>query len=605
MAVFGAPTAHEDDAERAVRAAFAIREAISELKTGDPQFGLALRIGINTGSVLVSLDADVVRGEGLVVGDVVNVAARLQNAAEVNAILAGDATRRATRRSIEYRKVPPVRAKGKAQPVAAWEALRDRVPIGQRPSPPRRAPLLGRDADLAALREAVAAVRRHEPRVVSVVGQPGIGKTRIVAELRSAEGRGLTWLVGRSLSYGDGLPFYALGQVVKARAGILDTDSAESAAAKLASALPDSLAEEASWITNHLRPLVGLGGEPTGDRREAFAAWRRFLEALAEREPLVLVLEDVHWAGEGLLDFIEHLDRWARGALLVICTARPELLEARPDWRALLLRPLSDDDAAQLLDTLLAQSALSAETTASVVGRVGGNPLYIEEFARAIASRPESVALPTLPETVQGVISARLDALPSEEKAVVHDAAVVGRVFSAGALAALALTQPESLVERLASLARKDVVQLEPRSSVDADDEYAFVHVLVRDVAYEQIPRAERAERHRRAAEWMRSLSKRTDSQVELIAYHYSSALELFRAAGRVADDLVNPTVEYLALAGERASQLHAYAEAIDYLQRALVLDDGSPRSSQILEVLGKALQITGRRADRSNERCG
>src|SRR5207244_7345496 len=175
---------------------------------------------------------------------------------------------------------------------------------------------------------------------------------------------------------------------------------------------------------------------------------------------------------------------------------------------------------------------------------------------------------PALPDTVQGVISARLDALPSEEKALIHDAAVLGRVFSADALAALAVTRPDSVGERLTNLVRKDVVQLEPRGSVDSDDEYAFVHVLVRDVAYDQIPRAERAERHRRAAEWMRLLSERPDNQVELIAYHYASALSLFLAAGRVADDLVDPTVEYLALAGERAFQLHAHAEAIDYLQR-------------------------------------
>ena len=196
------------------------------------------------------------------------------------------------------------------------------------------------------------------------------------------------------------------------------------------------------------------------------------------------------------------------------------------------------------------------------------------------------------------MISARLDALPSEEKALIHDAAVLGRVFSSDALAALTVTQPDSISERLTALVRKDVVQLEPRGSVDSDDEYAFVHVLVRDVAYDQIPRAERAERHRRAAEWMRLLSERPDNRVELIAYHYQSALELFRAAGRVADDLVDPTVEYLALAGERAFQLHAHAEAIDYLQRALLLAEDSLRSSQILEVLGMALQITGRRAD-------
>jgi DNA-binding SARP family transcriptional activator len=598
MAVFGAPTAHEDDAERAVRAAFAIREAISALRTGDPELDLALRIGINTGSVLVALDADVVRGEGLVVGDVVNTAARLQAAAAVNAVVVGEATRRATERSIEYRKVAAVRAKGKTEPVPAWEALRERLPIGQRPSPIRRAPLVGRDADLAGLRETVAAVRGNQPRVVSLVGPPGIGKTRLVAELRAAEGSGLTWLVGRSLSYGDGLPFYALGQIVKTQTGILDTDSAESAMTKLAAALPDSLAEEASWIINHLRPLVGLGGEPTGDRREAFAAWRRFLEAIADQNPLVLVLEDVHWAGEGLLDFVEHLGSWARGALLVICTARPELLEARPDWDVLRLRPLSNDDAKQLLDALLSRSAVTAESMTAVVRGVSGNPLYIEEFARALAARSEGDVLPALPETIQGVIAARLDALPSPEKAVIHDAAVLGRVFSTGALAALALAQPDALVGRLGTLEQKEMVQLEARGPVGTDDEYAFVHVLVRDVAYGQIPRADRAERHRRAAEWMRSLSERTDNQVELIAYHYSSALELFRAAGRGADDLVDPTVEYLALAGERASQLHAYAEAIDYLQRALLLADDSPRSSQVLEVLGKALQITGRRAD-------
>jgi DNA-binding SARP family transcriptional activator len=599
MAVFGAPVAHEDDADRAVRAAFAVRDAIAGLRAEDPQFDLELRIGINTGSVLAALDADVAAGEGMVVGDVVNTAARLQAAAPVNGILVGEATRRATEQAIEYRKARPVRAKGKAESVRAWEAVRERLPIGERRPPPSYSPLVGREAELALLREALELVRRDRAaRVVTLVGPPGIGKTRLVAELREAEAGRVNWLLGRSLSYGDGLPFFALAQIVKAHAGILETDSAETAAVKLERALPEALEEEAGWVSSHLRLLVGLESERAGDRREAFAAWRRFLEALAEREPLVVVLEDVHWADEGLLDFVAHVAEWARGPLLVICAARPELLERRPEWDSLPLRPLSEEESGRLLDELLAGAALTPEARGAVVGRVSGNPLYIEEFARTLASRPET-AVDSLPEAVQGVISARIDALPAREKAVVHDAAVLGKVFWPGALASLAQLERGVILERLGALERKELLRREPRSSVGSEEEFAFGHVLVRDVAYEQIPRVERADRHRLAAEWLRSLSERADERAELVAYHYSSALDLSRAAGLPADHLVDPTVEFLTLAGDRARRLHAYGEAIDALERALrLVGETGPAAAPILLILGQALQTTGRFAE-------
>jgi len=270
------------------------------------------------------------------------------------------------------------------------------------------------------------------------------------------------------------------------------------------------------WIESHLRPLVGLSGGAEGgaDRRdEAFTAWRRFFEGLADERPLVLVFEDLHWADENLLDFVDHLIDWATGIpLLVVCTARPELLARRPGWGGgkpnaltISLSPLSDEETARLFGELLERSVLPADTQAELLARAGGNPLYAEEYARALRERGR---IEQLPETVQGMIAARLDLLELEQKKLIQDAAVVGKSFWLGALVLITDEERGVLEERLHALERKEFVRRERASSLAGDAEYAFRHLLVRDVAYGQIPRGERAEKHRRAAEWLEQLGR-------------------------------------------------------------------------------------------------
>ena len=317
MALFGAPVAREDDPERAVRAALAIREAIAELNQADPSLGLHVRVGVTTGEALVALDARPVEGEGMASGDVVNTAARLQAAAPIDGILVDVRTRQATRRRMAYRDAEPVRAKGKATPVPAWELLEARANLGMDLPSATRTPLVGRDRELGLLRDALARVRAERaPRLITLVGVPGIGKSRLVWELRElveADPDLIVWRLGRCLPYGDGVALWALGEIVKAQTGILETAPADVAAGMLTPAVADLLTDpsEAAWVVGHLRALVGLvggAGAGGGHREEAFAAWRRFVTGLAaEPGPAVLVIEDLHWADDALLDFLEQL----------------------------------------------------------------------------------------------------------------------------------------------------------------------------------------------------------------------------------------------------------------------------------------------------------
>ena len=408
---------------------------------------------------------------------------------------------------------------------------------------------------------------------MTLIGVPGIGKSRLVGELfRSIERGGeLTyWRQGRSLPYGEGVSYWALGEMVKAQAGILETDSDDEVAAKLARAVEQLVDEDAEWVLSHLRPLVGQAGDAAGSQEEAFAAWRRFFEALADDHPLVLVFEDLQWADEGLLDFVEHLADWVRDVpMLILCTARLELLERRPAWAGgklnaanVALAPLSSDETAKLIATLSDRPLLEAGAQAELLDRAGGNPLYAEQYVRMLAERGTTVELP---ESVQGIIAARLDGLPPEEKAVLQDAAVLGKVFWLGALGVSE--------QRLHALQQKEFVQRARRSSVAGETEFAFKHVLVRDVAYGQIPRAERSEKHVRVAEWIESLG-RPEDHAEMLAHHYANALELARAAGREVDGLLVRTRTALRDAGEHALTLNALAQAEEYFGHALALTE-------------------------------
>ena len=597
VALFGAPIAHEDDPERAVRAALAIRDWAAE------ESELHVRIGVNTGEALVALGARPGEGEGMASGDVVNTAARLQSAAPVDGILVGEQTYRATERAIEYREHEPVQAKGKAEPVRVWQAVQARARFGVDLTTAAAAPLIGRDQELELLTAAFTrASDDRVPQLVSVVGVPGIGKSRLLGELFAAVDRGnrlVRWRQGRSLPYGEGVSYWALGEMVKAEAGILETDRPEETARKLHDAVERLVADEteATWLDTQLGPLVGLAAdEAGGDRRgEAFAAWRRLVEALGEDRPLVLVFEDLHWADDGLLDFVDLLVDWLTDVpVLVVVTARPELLSRRPAWgggkangTTISLAPLTDEETARLVHVLLERSVLPADVQAAVLERAGGNPLYAEEFVRLVAEGTGDEL--ALPGSIQGIIAARLDALDPADKELLQNASVVGKVFWPGALAAIGERDRLDVEQRLPALERRELVQRSRRSSVAGESEYAFRHVLVRDVAYGSIPRASRADRHRRAAEWIESLG-RPDDQGDLLAHHYLSALELARAAGVNAGVLAESAASALVRAGERAAGLNAFASAARFFEEALELhipDEDRPR---VLFRLGTAL---------------
>jgi class 3 adenylate cyclase/tetratricopeptide (TPR) repeat protein len=613
MAVFGAPQTHEDDPERAVRAALAVRDWAR-----DEEADVQLRIGVHTGEVLVTLGARPSEGEAMVAGDVVNSAARIQGAAPVNGILVGESTYRATRGAIEYRLAEPVVAKGKSEPIPVWEAIapRSRVAVERMGG----ADLVGRDKELAILRDALARVKsEREPQLVTLVGIPGIGKSRLVYELFKLieVGGELTyWRRGRSLPYGEGVAFWALSEMVKAQAGILEGDPAGEAEEKLSAAVSELITDEgvAGWVAAQLLPLIGVAGDGElrgAGREEAFLAWRRLFEAMAERRPMVMVFEDLHWADEALLDFVDELVDWATGVpLLVIGTARPELLAHRPGWGGgkpnavtISLSPLTDEETARLVHDLLGRAVLPADTQTVLLERAGGNPLYAEEFVALAQERGLDVS-PTasLPESVQGILSARLDALDPDEKALIQEAAVLGRVFWAGALAHVANLDRREIEQRLHALERREFVRRERRTSVAGETEYVFRHLLVRDVAYAEIPRRLRAERHRLAAEWIESLG-RPEDHAELLAHHYLAALDYVRATPQDVRALGERAREALRRAGDRALSLHAFEAAVRFYASALELwSAGDPQRPELLLALGEARYLAGESAEAALE---
>ena len=597
MAVFGAPIAHEDDPERAVRAALAIRDELAE------EGELAVRIGITTGEALIALDARPEAGEGMASGDVVNTAARLQAAAAPGSILVDEATQRATESVIEFRATDSVDAKGKAAPVRAWEALVAELPVGAERL--GAAPLVGRERELGRLRTSVErALHKRAPHVVTLVGDPGIGKSRLVRELEAtveevAFGT-VSWLRGRSLPYGQDVSFWAFREMVKAHAAILETDSREVAESKLASSVDAlQLGTEADWVQRHLAPILGLGsGDEGADRRpERFAAWRRFLAGMASVQPVVLVFEDLHWADDGLLELVESLGEWLSDLpLFVLATARPELHERRPGWgsaehmTAMRLDPLTDAATSALIDELLPVSDVQPDARAALLEQAGGNPLYAEQYVRMVAERGGEQVVP---DTVQALIVARLDALPEAEKSVAQDASVTGAVFWSGSAAAAAGHDRWTTEEHLRALERKALVRRSGESSVAGETEWAFGHALVRDAAYAAIPRARRSDKHRRVAGWIETLG-RPDDHAELLAHHYVSALDVAAAAGLDTSELAPVALAAVRQAGERAQALHAFTAAARFYRRALeLLPADDPARARLQLELGRSLYIS------------
>ena len=602
VALFGIPRTRDDDPERAVRTALAVRDALGGA-TPAPR----VQAAVATGEALVRAGATGRRQR--VLGDPVGAAARLLEAAPDGVVLVSEATRRATDRAITYgpgRLGQP----GAREPPPAWPALAPRAgPVASRRLFP---PLVARDHELSELVAAATRARAAGPELVTVIGAAGIGKSRLVAELAdrlAAHPPRFVWRQGRALPYGDGPTFGALAEVVKTEAGILESDGAELAGRRLAAAAAGVTEPvTAAWIAGHLRRLVGVGAGPAGgvggagptaaDREEEFAAWRRFLHGLAASRPLVLVLEDLHRADDALLDFVEGLaDRdGGRVPVLVLATARPELLERRPGWGAggttIRLEPLNDRDTTGLLATLLAHHGLPTAVDPALLGRVGGNPLFAEEYARLLRDRggPVADAIP-LPTGVHAIVAARLDALPAADKAVLHDAAVLGQVGWLGALAEVGRRDRGQLVASLDRLEAREFLRRAPVSRVAGEVEYGFRHTLVRDVAYGQVLRAQRADKHRRAAAWIEGLAPdRAEGRAELLAYHYRAALSFARAAGTEPSGLAARTLAALREAGDRAEALGGWETAARFHAEALELSpEGDPARGQLLLRLGRA----------------
>ena len=583
MAVFGAPVAHEDDAERAVRAALRILGTIEELR--EEGLEIAVRAAVTTGETVVSLGARPERGEGIVTGDVVNTAARLQSAAPVGSVIVDEPTMHTTERAVAYAVHDSVEAKGKADPIRTWRALEARSRVGQ-PEAATQTPFVGREHERTLLVETFLRVERESSvQLVTVVGEPGIGKSRLATELRAVlDDRPdlVTWRHGRCLPYGEGITFWALGEIVKAEAGILESDDAGAARAKLALTVTEMFpdVDEATWLEARVAPLVGAESNGvTASRDESFTAWRRLLEEMAARRPCVLVVEDLHWADEAFLDFLEYLLDWSAPVpLLLLCTARPELFERRTAWgggkrnaTTISLSPLTKDDASRLLQALLERSVLPVETQTLLLERAGGNPLYAEQFARMLAER-DDVEQVAVPETVHALVAARLDTLRPELKSLLHDAAVVGRVFWIGAVTAIGGRDRDEVRRDLNELARREFVRPIRVSSIEGEDELSFWHALVRDVAYQQIPREPRAEKHVAAARWVEETAgERLEDHAGILVHHYGEACGLAAAAGVEQPEVEERLRHALVLAGDRAAQLDLEA-AERYFRRAVEL---------------------------------
>ena len=590
MAIFGAPVAHEDDAERAVRAGLGMQDAMGEVNEGLPEgVHFALRVGINTGEVL----AGAVGEAYTVVGDTVNVAARLQSAARPASVTVGERTMRATGGAVRYEMLEPLELKGKAARVPAWEAvgLIAEHAVG-RLAPARESPLVGRSEELAALETLYGrVVQESTPHLVTLVGEAGVGKTRL---LREFEGRlaehpsAPTFRTGRCLPYGSGIVFWALAEVLRAECGIVDTDSADAAWRKLSLYVRELAGKEGEAAGDRQAALIGrlLGVEvpqelvpdeddPERLRESFFSALRSGVEAIASRRPIVIAFEDIHWADDGMLDAIEHLAQWVRAPLMLVCLARDELLDRRPSWGGgrrsatqLLLDPLS---AGQTLELVAALIPGGSEVVPAVVERSGGNPLFAEEMARRIAE--DGAQGSQLPDTVQGVLAARLDSLEPFERRVVQQAAVVGRTFWEGSLLALAESEGRDLDSALWSLQEKDILAPASEGRLAGERELAFKHVLIRDVAYGMLPKTVRSRKHFEVGAFIEDRAgDRTDEVVALLAQHYGLAAALGKESDVPAEELAgmrDQAVRFLEEAGDAAARLYSNREGAEHYRHA------------------------------------
>jgi class 3 adenylate cyclase len=587
MAVFGVPVSHGDDPERAVRAALAMCAAVEAMNGSDPDLDLKVRIAVNTGEALVTLSASAAQGEGVVAGDIVNTASRMQEAAPANGILVGEETYRSTRTVIEYEEAEPVVAKGKQAPVPVWRAVAASVPPGERAE--GRVPMLGRGSELGVLQgiwERVVSERR--PSLLTVFGPAGIGKTRLASEFsRLAAEDGARVIRGRSLPYGEVAPYGAFGAQLKQVAGMFDTDTPEAAEEKLRGAVAGLLDGEASEVASHLALLIGEGtGGEVADRNTLFFSARRLVEALANERPTILVFEDIHLSTSSMLDLLETLASRVREVpLLLLTLARPELLSARSAWggglpayTALPLDPLDGGNSEELARQLLEAGGVDPDVARELAGTGEGNPLFIEELAASVAERRTSAG--ELPSSVRSIVAARLDALPPAERDALLNASVVGKVFWGGVLSRMP-GGSEAWREAVDALEGRDLIRRDPVSRLQGDHQFVFKHQLIREVAYGTLPRALRRERHAAVARFLEESAGDAGEVVAALAHHWSEAGEGARAA------------EFFVRAGDQAGRGWAKDEAAAFYRRALdfLPEDERERRREITRRQAVAMQ--------------
>ena len=610
MAAWGAQRANEDDAERAVRAALEVVNAVRELDEG-----LRARVGVLTGQAAVTLGAT---DQGMVAGDLVNTAARLQAVAPPDTVLVGEATMQAATGAIAFEPAGEQVLKGKTAPVPAWRALRVVADKGGRGrGEGLEPPFVGREIELRLLKDVVnAASTEQRPRLVSITGPAGIGKSRLAWEFEKyVDGlvEQIYWHRGRSPSYGEGIAFWALGEMVRRRAGLAEGDDEATTRERIHAAVSEFIAAgEAEWIERSLLALLGLEAPPDGGRETLFAGWRTFFERIAARQTTVLVFEDLQWADDGLLDFIDHLLEWSRDVpILVVGLARPELLDERPGWgtgkrsfNAIGLEPLTDDQMRDLLRGLV--PTMPDDAVAQVVARADGIPLYAVEMVRMLIADGSLVAgldgtyaatreLGTLalPDTLRALVASRLDALDASDRALLQDATILGQTFDHRALARITDRDEDEVEARLRALMQRELVEIsvDPRSPDRG--QYGFVQAVIREVAYETLSRRDRRARHLATARYYEAAGD--EELAGVLAAHYLGA---YKASdpGPEADALGAQARRALVSAAARALTLGSPAQALVHLESALETTDDPIEQAGLLARAATAASVAGRK---------
>ncbi len=615
MAVWGAPVAQEDDAERAVRTALDLVDAVRHLGRQAGDDGLALRAGVLTGEAAVD-PAAFGRGQAMVAGDLVNTASRLQSVAPPGVVLVGESTRRAAERAIAFEPAGEQTLKGKLAPVPAYRALRV---VAERGGANRsegvEAPFVGRDDELRLLKDFFHATgRERQPRLISVTGQAGVGKSRLAWEfLKYIDGvlETIYWHEGRSPAFGEGVTFWALAEMVRRRAGLAERDDEATTRERLGSTLLEFVPDpaERERLEPALLALLGVGDASAGRREELFAAWRTFFERVAADHPAILLFEDLQWADPGLIDFIDHLMEWANGPIYVVTLARPDLLDRRPGWGAarrnfvaLSLGPLQEGSMRELLAGLAPD--LPERTVRDILARAGGIPLYAVELVRMLVADGHLVAdeggtfrvageLGDLhvPETLHALIAARLDALDPAERAILQDAAVLGQTFSLPALLALTGDDAASLEPRLRSLVRREILRVDTDPRSPERGQHGFTQALLREVAYGTLAKRDRRAKHLAAARYYEALGD--EAVAGMLATHYVDAY-LAAPDGAEGAAIAGQARIALRAAADRASALGSHDQAIAFLERARTVTPDPVEEAELIERIAVAADAVG-----------